>query len=281
MWTSSKEFISAALAEDIGHGDITSLLIIGEETARADIIAKEGFILAGMPFVAEVFQIVDSAISTDISFEEGAQVSAGDIIAHISGRAKSLLAGERVALNLLQHLSGIATAASEFVDKIKDLPVRIVDTRKTKPGMRVMEKYAVTVGGAANHRFGLYDGILIKDNHIKVAGGVKQAINRARKAPHLLKIEVEVKDMDELMDAIDAEADVIMLDNMPVDLMQRAVRAVRSRDARIVIESSGNVNLENVRAIAETGVDIISVGAITHSARAVDISMKISCNRWP
>lgn len=275
MWTSSKEFIRTALAEDIGHGDITSSLIIGEETASADIIAKEAFILAGMPFVAEVFEIVDSEVSTDIFFNEGARVKKGGIIARISGRARSLLAGERVALNILQHLSGIATAAGAFAEKVSDLPVRIVDTRKTKPGMRVMEKYAVTMGGAANHRFGLFDGVLIKDNHIEIAGGVKQAISRARKAHHLLKIEVEVKNMDELRDALDAGADVIMLDNMSVEEMTKAVKAIRTRDKRVIIEASGNVNMKKVRDIAETGVDIISVGAITHSARAVDISMKI------
>jgi len=275
MWTSSNEFIRIALAEDIGHGDITSSLTIGEETASADIIAKEAFILAGMPFVSEVFDIVDADLSIDIFFTEGTVVKKGDIIARISGRAKSLLAGERVALNILQHLSGIASTAGAFVEKVKVLPVRIVDTRKTKPGMRVMEKYAVTMGGASNHRFGLYDGVLIKDNHIEIAGGVKTAIGRARKAHHLLKIEVEVKDMAELMDALDAEADVIMLDNMSVDEMKKAVKTIRTRDKKVVIEASGNVNLQNVRDIAETGVDIISVGAITHSARAVDISMKI------
>ncbi|MGO9950720.1 MAG: carboxylating nicotinate-nucleotide diphosphorylase [Dissulfurispiraceae bacterium] len=276
MWTSSKEFIRTALAEDIGHGDVTSSLIIGDETARADIIAKEAFILAGMPFVAEVFELVDSGISVEILCDEGGRVKRGDIIAHIWGRAKSLLAGERVALNILQHLSGIAAAAGAFVEKVKGLPVKIVDTRKTKPGMRIMEKYAVTMGGATNHRFGLYDGILIKDNHIEIAGGIKKAIGHARKAHHLLKIEVEVKDMDELMDALEAGADVIMLDNMSVEEMKKAVKTIRLRDRKIVIEASGNVNLKNVRAIAETGVDIVSVGAITHSARAVDISMKIN-----
>jgi len=275
MWTSSKEFIRVALAEDIGHGDITSLLIIGDETANADIIAKEAFILAGMSFVSEVFNIVDADVTMDIFFTEGSVVKKGDIIARISGRAKSLLAGERVALNILQHLSGIASTAGAFVEKVRGLPVKIVDTRKTKPGMRVMEKYAVTIGGAWNHRFGLYDGVLIKDNHIEIAGGVKTAIVRARKAHHLLKIEVEVKDMDELMDALDAEADVIMLDNMSVEEMKRAVNMIHSHDRKMVIEASGNVNLKNVRDIAETGVDIISVGAMTHSARAVDISMKI------
>jgi nicotinate-nucleotide pyrophosphorylase (carboxylating) len=275
MWISAKEVVRSALEEDLGHGDITSSLIIGDEKASAHIIAKEAFILAGMPFIAEVFDSIGREVKTDLLFAEGAHVKKGDILARLSGLAKSLLAGERVALNILQRLSGIATTTGNFVEKVKDLPVRIVDTRKTTPGMRLLEKYAVTVGGGANHRFGLYDGILIKDNHIKIAGGVKQAIGLTKKAPHLLKIEVEVKDMDELKAALDAGADVIMLDNMSIVEMQTAVKIARACNNKILLEASGNVNLQNVRDIAETGVDIISVGAITHSARAVDISMKI------
>ncbi len=275
MWIRAKDVVRSALEEDLGHGDITSSLIIGDEKANAHIIAKEAFILAGMPFLAEVFDSIAREVKIDLLFAEGAHVKKGDILARLSGLAKSLLAGERVALNILQHLSGIATTTGNFVEKVKDLPVRIVDTRKTTPGMRLLEKYAVTVGGGANHRFGLYDGILIKDNHIKIAGGVKQAIGLTKKAPHLLKIEVEVKDMDELKAALDAGADVIMLDNMSVVDMQTAVKIARACNNNILLEASGNVNLQNVRDIAETGVDIISVGAITHSARAVDISMKI------
>ncbi len=275
MWISAKEVVRSALEEDLGHGDITSSLIIGDEKASAHIIAKESFILAGMLFLAEVFDSIGREVKIDLLFAEGAHVKKGDILARLSGLAKSLLAGERVALNILQRLSGIATTTGNFVEKVKDLPVRIVDTRKTTPGIRLLEKYAVTVGGGANHRFGLYDGILIKDNHIKIAGGVKQAIGLTKKAPHLLKIEVEVKDMDELKAALDAGADVIMLDNMSIVEMQTAVKIARARNNKILLEASGNVNLQNVRDIAETGVDIISVGAITHSARAVDISMKI------
>jgi nicotinate-nucleotide pyrophosphorylase (carboxylating) len=279
MWINAKDFIRSALAEDLGHGDITSSLIIKNERACARIIAKEAFVLAGGPFVKEVFDIVGGQVQIDIFFEEGAHLRKGDIIARLAGPAKDLLAGERVALNILQRLSGTATAACSFVEKVKDLPVRITDTRKTTPGMRLMEKYAVTVGGAANHRFGLYDGILIKDNHIKIAGGVKKAVGLAKKAHHLLKIEVEVGNMAELEEALEAEADVVMLDNMSVAEMRNAVTFARSRNDRIVIEASGNVNLDNVRDIALTGVDIISAGSITHSARAVDISMKITdCN---
>jgi nicotinate-nucleotide pyrophosphorylase (carboxylating) len=275
MWINVKEFVRTALEEDLGHGDITSSLIIGDEKASAHIIAKEAFILAGMPFLADVFDSVGGAVKIDLLFAEGTHVAKGDILARLSGLAKSLLAGERVALNILQHLSGVATTTGSFVEKVKGLPVRIVDTRKTTPGMRLLEKYAVTVGGGANHRFGLYDGILIKDNHIKIAGGVKQAIGFTKKANHLLKVEVEIKNMDELKEALDAGADVIMLDNMSVLEMHTAVKTARAFNKKILLEASGNVNLRNVRAIAETGVDIISVGAITHSARAVDISMKI------
>ena len=276
MRNSAKDFIRAALDEDIGHGDITSSLIIGDEEASALIIAKEAFVLAGMPFIEEVFEIVGGHVKIDVCFAEGSHIKKGDILAHLLGPAKDLLAGERVALNILQRLSGIATAAASFVAKVKDLPVRIVDTRKTTPGMRLLEKYAVTMGGASNHRFGLYDGILIKDNHIKIAGGVKQAAVLARKVHHLLKIEIEVGNVTELKEALDAGADVVMLDNMSVEDMRKAVKFARSRNPNIVIEASGNVSLRNVRAIAETGVNIISVGAITHSAKAVDISMKIS-----
>ncbi len=279
MRIDARDFIRSALAEDLGHGDITSSLTIGNEKACAHIIAKEPFVLAGMPFVKEVFDILGGGVQIDVLIEEGSRVKKGDIIARLSGGAKELLAGERVALNILQRLSGTATAASSFVEKVKDLPVRITDTRKTTPGMRSMEKYAVAVGGASNHRFGLYDGILIKDNHIKIAGGVKKAIGLAKKGHHLLKIEVEVGNMAELEEAVDAGADVIMLDNMSVAEMTDAVKFARSRNDRVLLEASGNVGLNNVRDIALTGVDIISVGAITHSAKAADISMKITdCN---
>lgn len=276
MNTGAREIIRAALAEDIGHGDITSELIVGDRMACANIIAKEVFVLAGMPFVRDVFDILCSGTEINIFFEEGTTVKKGDIIARLAGSARVLLAGERTALNILQRLSGIATATAGFVEKVRGLPVKIVDTRKTVPGMRLLEKYAVTVGGGSNHRFGLFDGILIKDNHISIAGGVREAISLAKKAHHLLRIEVEVKDMDELTQAVDSGADVIMLDNMTEGAMKKAVAAARSLNSRIVLEASGNVNLNNIRGIAETGVDLISVGAITHSARAVDISMKIS-----
>ncbi len=268
-----KETIRIAIYEDIGHGDITSLLIVPKgKKAKANIIAKEDIILAGVPFIKEVFNAIDPGVEIQIFFDEGSCVKKGDIIAKISGSARSLLAGERISLNILQRISGIATMTNQYVKKVNGLPVKIADTRKTIPGMRLMEKYGVRIGGGVNHRFGLYDGILIKDNHIKVAGGVKRAIELAKKGHHLLKIEVEVKNLDELKEALDAGADVIMLDNMSITDMKKAVKIAKGK---AILEASGNVNLENIRSIAETGVDIISIGALTHSARAVDTSMKI------
>jgi len=261
------------MLEDIGHGDITSLLTVPEDSeAKARITAKEDFVLAGMPFVKEVFDAIDTSVAVRVSVQEGAAVKKGEVIAEISGNARSLLAGERISLNILQRISGIATMTRAYVEKVSGLPVKIADTRKTTPGMRFMEKYGVKIGGGVNHRFGLYDGILIKDNHIKIAGGVGKAVGLTKNARHLLKIEVEVKNFDELREALNAGADVIMLDNMSVDEMKEAVTIAKGR---AVIEASGNVNLENIRGIAETGTDIISIGALTHSARAVDISMKI------
>jgi len=275
-----KEIIKYAISEDEGHGDITSMLIIPDDRiAAARIVAKEDFILAGMPFVKEVCRLIDITIECDVFFEEGAHIKKGDIIAEAKGRAKSLLLSERLSLNILQKVSGIATLTRLFVDKVKDLHVSIADTRKTTPCMRYIEKYGVRIGGGANHRFGLYDGILIKDNHIKICGGISRAVELARNAHHLMKIEVEVKNNGELKEALAAGADVIMLDNMSLEEMREAV-SIRDYETdrykkRILLEASGSVRLENVRSIAETGVDIISAGALTHSARAVDISMKI------
>lgn len=275
-----KETLRNAISEDEGHGDITSTLIIpANRNATAHIIAKEDFILAGMPFVKEVFSIVDKELELKVFFKDGSIVKKADVIAEANGRARSLLLAERVSLNLLQRVSGIATLTHSFVEKIKGLPVSIADTRKTIPCLRFMEKYGVRIGGGVNHRFGLYDGVLIKDNHIEIAGGVRKAIELAGKAHHLMKSEIEVKNLDDFKEALYAGADIIMLDNMTIEDMRRAVSiknvyAVENKK-RITLEASGSVRLENVRDIAETGVDIISVGTLTHSARAVDISMKI------
>ncbi|MGD0281064.1 MAG: carboxylating nicotinate-nucleotide diphosphorylase [Dissulfurispiraceae bacterium] len=268
-----KETIHLALLEDLGHGDITSSFIVPEgRDAKAIIRAKEDLILAGMPFVREVFSIIDPCIKVKNFFDEGVEVLKGREIAEVAGKARGLLAGERTGLNILQRVSGIATLTNLYKKLVSDLPVKIVDTRKTVPGMRYMEKYGVRAGGGDNHRFGLYDGVLIKDNHIKIAGGVKEAVRLAKKTHHLLKIEVEISNFDELSEALDAGADVVMLDNMSVDDMTRAVKIAKGR---ALLEASGNINIYNVREIALTGVDLISIGALTHSARAVDISMKI------
>lgn len=269
----TRETIRRALEEDIGYSDVTSSLIVPDDlVVSAHILAKSQCVVAGMPFVREVFRLLDPAVVVDPLRHEGSLADRGDVLAGVKGRARCILAGERTALNILQHVSGVATRTREFVEKVNDLPVRIVDTRKTLPGLRYMEKYGVRTGGGANHRFALYDGILIKDNHTDLAGGVGKAVRAARSAHHLLRIEVEVRDLAELQEALDEGADVIMLDNMTVGDMTEAVTRVRGR---ALLEASGNVTLDNVRAIAETGVDMISVGAITHSVPAADISLKI------
>lgn len=266
-------FIRLALEEDIGSGDITSTLLIpDEQSSKALLIAKASFIVAGLPFVQETFRILDPGVDVRIFFKDGSRVRRNDIIAEIKGNTRTILSCERVSLNILQRLSGVATLTNAFVEKVKDLHVRVVDTRKTTPCMRFMEKYAVKIGGGGNHRTGLYDGILIKDNHIEAAGSIKNAVNAARKAGHLLKIEVEVENINDLKEALKAGADIVMLDNMTVEEMTEAVKMAKGK---AVIEASGNVNMNNVRSIAETGVNMISIGAITHSAPAADISMKV------
>ncbi len=274
-----KETLKRAIAEDEGHGDVTSALLVPpERQAIAHIIAKEEFILAGIPFVKEVFRIIDEDLELKVFIKDGSIVKKADVIAEANGIARSLLLAERISLNILQRISGIATLTSLFVEKIKGLPAIIVDTRKTVPCMRFMEKYGVRIGGGANHRFNLSDGLLIKDNHIKIAGGIQRALELAGKAHHLMKIEIEVKNIDEFKEALYAGADIIMLDNMTTNEMAEAVKIrdlyCLGSKKRVLLEASGSVRLENIRAIAETGVDIISTGALTHSARAVDISMK-------
>ena len=264
--------IEQALLEDIHTGDITTQAVVPERrTAVARLIAKEDMVIAGL-FVAErVFRRLDPAVAFSASQPEGARASRGDLLAAVQGSAADLLMGERVALNLLQRLSGVATLTSRYVEAVKGTKARIVDTRKTTPGLRALEKYAVRVGGGINHRTGLYDGILIKENHITAAGGIGEAIGRARAyIPHTLRIEIETETLGQVDEALAAGADIIMLDNMGLDDMRTAVNLIAGR---ALVEASGGVNLETVRSIAETGVDIISVGALTHSARAMDISM--------
>lgn len=269
-----------AILEDIGNGDITSQLLIPDaSTSTAQIIGKEAFILAGLPFVKRFFYILSLTFNLNPDtlhfheyFKDGDFIEKGKVIAEIKGNTRLLLAGERIALNIIQRLSGIATFTREFVEKVEGLPVKILDTRKTTPGLRFMEKYAVRIGGGFNHRFALYDAILIKDNHIKVAGSVENALDKAKKNAIYQKIEVEVKSLEELKEALRAGADIIMLDNMDIENMKEAVAIAKDK---VLLEASGGVNLDNIREIASTGVDFISIGALTHSARAVDISMKI------
>lgn len=264
-----------ALKEDMPMGDITTDSTIPEDAfTKAFLVAKETGVLAGLDVAERVFGLLDSAVVFDRIAIEGSIVNKGDIIAEIDGNVRALLKAERTALNILQRLSGIATKTKEFSDKIKDLPASIVDTRKTTPGLRLLEKYAVRVGGGSNHRFCLSDGVLIKDNHIAACGGIKNAVLRARMhVPHTIKIEVETENLEQVKEAIESGADIIMLDNMSLGLMAEAVKLINKR---ALVEASGNVNLDRVREVALTGVDIISVGAITHSVKALDISMRIN-----
>lgn len=264
------------LREDAGSGDVTTLSLIPEgDVSEAVIVAKERLIVAGLPFAERVFHLVDKRIKMKTLQREGVRAKAGSVIARVRGKTGSLLIAERTALNLFQRMSGIAALTREYVDAVKGLKVKIVDTRKTAPGLRLFDKYAVRTGGGENHRYGLYDGVLIKDNHIAAVGGIGRAVKLARAgAHHLLKIEVEAGSISEVKEALKAGADAIMLDNMPVDKMKKAVHLIRNYDSDIIIEASGNMNLDSVRTVAETGVDLISVGALTHSAPAADVSLK-------
>jgi nicotinate-nucleotide pyrophosphorylase (carboxylating) len=267
------ETIRRALEEDLGPGDCTTSLLIPEKKkSSAQYIAKENLILAGLPFASLVFQLLDQTARFRPFFADGDRIKKGRIIAEVSGYTSVLLKGERVSLNLLQRLSGIATLTALYVEKIKGLKAKIVDTRKTTPCLRSMEKYAVRTGGGFNHRFGLFDGILIKDNHIKAVGSIPKAVQRAKKSHHLSKIEIEVENIRGLREAIHAGADIVMLDNMSIADMRKAVKL---SNGRVALEASGGITLDNIREVAETGVDFISVGALTHSAPAVDMSLKI------
>lgn len=266
------QLIQQALLEDIHTGDITTLAVVpGTRPASARLIAKDNLIVAGIATAGRVFTLLDPATTFTACLEDGSKAAPGDILATIHGEASQLLMGERVALNLLQRMCGIATLTARFVEAVAGTGARIVDTRKTTPGLRQLEKYAVRIGGGINHRTGLYDGVLIKENHIAAAGGITEAIRRARAyIPHTLKIEIETETLAQVAEALEAGADIIMLDNMSLADMHSAVTTI---NGRAVVEASGGVNLERVRLIAETGVDIISVGALTHSPRAMDISM--------
>lgn len=269
--------IGAFLNEDIGRGDITTQsIVMRSQSAKGRFIAKESMVVAGLEAAEAVFSTLDSQQQIEAFVSDGDEVEAGKVIARTSGFADVLLAGERLALNLMQRLSGIATLTRQFVRAVEGTRAAVVDTRKTTPGLRMLEKYAVLTGGARNHRFGLDDGVLIKDNHVALAGGVATAVTRARKAVgHLHKIEVEVSRERDLREAIEAGADILLLDNQTPEETRRMVEVARSLAPQVLIESSGGITLENVRAYAEADVDLISVGALTHSARATDISFKI------
>ncbi|TNF56451.1 carboxylating nicotinate-nucleotide diphosphorylase [bacterium] len=269
--------ILKALTEDIGSGDVTSGAVITKNhRSTASLIAKEDFVLAGLPFAEDVFKLIDEGLTFKTVKKDGDTVKKGSVIVNITGNTRNLLKGERTSLNFLQRLSGIATMTRMFVERVQGFPVKITDTRKTTPGLRFFEKYAVRIGGGVNHRSGLFDGILIKDNHIQAAGGIRKAVKLARNhAHHLLKIEVEVKNIREVKSALLSDADIIMLDNMSILNMEKSVALIRGVNPRVVVEASGNINLDNIARIAATGVDLISVGALTHSAGSVDISMDI------
>jgi nicotinate-nucleotide pyrophosphorylase (carboxylating) len=272
--TAVEALIRAALAEDIGRGDLTTRLTVAPGVAgRAEIVAKQAGVMAGGPIVGAVFAALGSSANVDLLVDEGAAFGAGTVLARLDGPAADLLAGERVALNFLQRLCGVATTARRYADAVAGTGARVVDTRKTTPGFRVLEKYAVRMGGCSNHRGGLDDGILIKENHITAAGGVAAAVHAARAgAPHTVKVEIECTNMAEIDAALGAAADAILLDNMTVEQIRAAVRHIAGR---VAVEASGGVTLDNVRAIAECGVDLISVGALTHSVAAIDLSMRL------
>nr|WP_207707868.1 carboxylating nicotinate-nucleotide diphosphorylase [Heliorestis convoluta] len=269
-----RELVSRALREDIGYGDLTtSSLLPTQITTKAFIHVKEEGVIAGIDVAKEVFLTLDPSITFEAKVEDGQKVKAGDVLAEVSGTARSILMAERVALNFLQHLSGIATKTARCVEKITYYQARIVDTRKTTPGLRVLEKHAVRMGGGKNHRFGLFDGALLKDNHIRLAGGIQQAVSQARQSiPHTVKIEVEVEDLTAVTEALEAKADIIMLDNMSLDMMKEAVRLI---GGKAIIEASGSITEDNIVEVAKTGVHFISMGALTHTVKALDISLDV------
>jgi len=271
---SVQHLIEIALKEDIGSGDITTENLIEPKlVGRGSIIAKEVFVIAGLDVAKQVFKYLDPNIIFRPKYRDGDAIKEGETVVEIEGELRALLMGERTALNFLQRLSGIATHARSFIDALGDTRVRLVDTRKTTPGWRVLEKYAVRAGGAHNHRMGLYDGVLIKDNHIAVCGGIKNAVERIRgRISHLLKIEVEASTQGEVKEALDAGADVIMLDNMDLEQIKAAIELI---DGKAGVEVSGRVARGDLLLLADAGVDIISIGALTHAAKSMDISMRI------
>jgi nicotinate-nucleotide pyrophosphorylase (carboxylating) len=265
--------IERALDEDMPLGDLTTDALVPEDaTCRAVLLAKSPVVLAGLDVARRAFEILDPAVSFQAHFRDGDRVPKGARIADLAGNTKAVLKAERTALNLLQRMCGIATRTAAYVAAVQGTKARIVDTRKTAPGLRRIDKYAVVAGGGSNHRHGLSDGVLIKDNHIVAAGGIRPAVERARAAvPHTVRIEVETESLAQVREALDCRADIIMLDNMDLAGMREAVALIAGR---ALVEASGNVNMDRVRGIAETGVDLISIGELTHSVTAADISLR-------
>ncbi|MEC0126462.1 carboxylating nicotinate-nucleotide diphosphorylase [Paenibacillus pabuli] len=272
------ESIKSWLREDVGAGDVTtSVTIPAGSQSKAIIHAKDNGIIAGITVAELVFQVVDPGLVFTPMVKDGDAVKSGTILAEVEGSTHSLLTGERLALNLLQRMSGIATRTRTYVDALNGLSTRLVDTRKTTPGHRLLEKYAVRVGGGSNHRFGLYDAVMIKDNHIKGAGGITEAVQRARAIiPHTMTIEVETENLEQVKEALQSGADIIMLDNMHPDQMREAVSLIHEQAPHVKVEASGNVSLDTIRGIAESGVDVISVGRLTYSFESLDISLDLN-----
>ncbi len=271
---SIEQLIEIALQEDIGSGDITTdNLVEPDVKGHGKIIAKEQLVIAGIDIARRVFEHLDPRIIYRPLFTDGDRVENGEIVVEVEGKLRGLLVGERTALNFLQRLSGIATYVRSYVDMLGDKDVRLVDTRKTVPGWRKLEKYAVRIGGAYNHRMGLYDGVLIKDNHISVCGGIKKAVKNIRSnVSHFMKIEVEVSDLDGVREALDSNVDIIMLDNMDIKQIKEAVEFI---NGKAIVEVSGGITRDSLNKLADAGVDIISSGALTHHAKSVDLSMRI------
>ena len=266
------EIIDNALREDVGTGDISTTAVVGlGEEVTATILAKDTGVIAGLEVAALVFEQIDKGIEFKPLVEEGAKIEFGTELAKVSGLSSSILTAERLALNLLQRMSGIATKTDYYKSLVADYKVRIVDTRKTTPNLRILEKYAVRVGGGDNHRFGLYDAVMIKDNHIAAVGGITEAVATARRnIPHTMKIEVETESLADVKEALDARADIIMLDNMDAQLMRTAVELIGEQ---AIVEASGGITAENIVEVAKTGVDVISLGTLTHSINSLDISL--------
>ena len=268
-----QELIDRALQEDIGTGDLSTRILPEDLTGSAKLYAKQKGVVAGLLLVEQVFQRVDSRICVNRLLKDGDEVKVGVVVLELSGPLGSILQGERTALNLLQHLSGIATATKRAVDQVAELSVSIVDTRKTLPGWRSLQKYAVRVGGGKNHRFGLYDAVMLKDNHLAAVGGLTEAVKRIKaQIGHMMKIEVECETIDQVKEAISCGVDVIMLDNMELEEMRKAVLYI---DKRAIVEASGGMSVERLREVAETGVDLISIGALTNSVQALDFSLDL------